>query len=272
MSIIAVIQMNSTDEVSVNLSSMGALMQEAVNQGAQLAVLPECFALMQRSRQQLYDSAEAFGAGPIQDGLSAVARRYGIWVVAGSLPLKSDHTERVYNSSLVFDHQGAPVARYDKIHLFDVSLATGEQYAESDYTAAGQSVCVVDTPAGSFGLSICYDLRFPEMYRKLVEQGAQILTVPSAFTVVTGKAHWRCLLRARAVENGCYVLAPAQTGTHVGGRITYGHSMIIDPWGRVLAELPQQVGVITARVDLDALQSMRTQLPCLHHRRPDLFV
>ena len=225
----------------------------------------EVFRLVQPSSQS------AANVGVIQEFLEQRSRELNTWIIAGSVPLKTADPNKVSNSLLVYDRQGEQVARYDKIFMFDVSLASGESYRESDYTRPGTSCEMVDTPVGKVGLSICYDLRFPEIYRKLVDLGAEVLVVPSAFSPTTGPGHWLPLLKARAIENSCFVVAPAQSGTHNGRRKTWGHTVIIDPWGEVISELETGWGVITADIDPERLQDVRRQLPSLEHRRPDLF-
>ncbi len=275
MTRVAAVQMTSGDDIDRNLAAAADYVEAAAAGGAQVVVLPECFALMPKNPQQLRECAEAHGTGKIQDYLAELSRRADLWIIAGTLPVRSDDHARTFNTLLVYDNHGANVARYDKIHLFDVDLPSGEQHRESDYTMAGSECVVCDTPAGVVGLTVCYDLRFPEMHRKLSGLDATSLVVPSAFTVSTGAAHWLPLLRARAIENCCYVIAPAQVGAHNSGRKTYGHSMIIDPWGEVLAQgdgwpdgAPQ---VLFAEIDNDKLKRIREQLPSLSHRRADLF-
>ena len=269
---IAAIQTTSGDEVDRNLAQAAGYVESAAAEGAQLVVLPECFALMPKTPQQLRACAEIHGAGKIQDFLKDLTRRTGLWIVAGTLPLRGDADDRrTFNSLLVYDDRGANVARYDKIHLFDVELPGGERHRESDYTLPGSRWVVRDTPVGMLGLTVCYDLRFPELYRKLSALGATCMVVPSAFTVSTGAAHWMPLLRARAIENCCHIIAPAQVGHHSSGRRTYGHSVIIDPWGEVLAERANDAGVLYADIDHDKLERIRAQMPSLAHRRADLF-
>lgn len=270
--LISAIQMNSTADVAANLATAGRLLAEARAAGAVLAALPENFAIMGARDTDKLAHAEPFGHGPIQDWLAATARQLGLWIVAGTVPVAVDGDPgRVWAASLVFDADGRQRARYDKIHLFDVDVpsATGERYRESRTIAHGDpsGFAVVDTPAGRLGLSVCYDLRFPELYRRLAAMGAEILCVPAAFTAKTGEAHWDILLRARAIENQCYVLAPGETGSHAGGRQTWGHSMIVGPWGEVLACREAGEGLATAAVDLAALRSLRAGFPNLSQRR-----
>jgi predicted amidohydrolase len=268
---IAAIQTSASDQIDKNLVLIRQQIEQAKSQGAELVVLPECFAFMQSSRAQLFESAEVDGSGKIQAFLSVTAKTLDIWIIGGSLPLQTLTAGKVSNTLLAYDNQGKRVARYDKIFLFDVSLSSGERYRESDYTEPGGSLEIMDSPVGKIGLSICYDLRFPEIYRKLTHMGAQLLVVPSAFSHTTGQYHWLPLLQARAIENLCYVIAPAQTGIHTSGRKTWGHTVIIDPWGKVLAELQTECGIVVVDVDLELLRRSREQLPSLKHCRPDLF-
>lgn len=264
----AAIQMTSGPDVGANLQEAASLLEEAAARGAALAVLPENFAFMGLSDRDKRQIAESPGEGPIQRFLSATARQLSLWVIAGTVPLRGDPEGRVAAASLVYDHQGHCVARYDKIHLFDVDLpARGEKYRESAHVAPGSEPRVVDTPLGRIGLSVCYDVRFPELYRALSAAGAQLLTVPSAFTAPTGRAHWESLLRARAIENLCYVVAPAQSGFHANGRETHGDSLIIDHWGRILARLPRGRGCVVADIDLERQSEVRASFPALMHRR-----
>lgn len=270
--IAAVIQMNSTAEVADNLRQARRLLEQAAVAGVKLAALPENFAIMGQSEQDKLRVAEAMGQGPIQSWLRQTARELDIWIVAGTVPLKLDAEARAAAACLVVDAHGECVARYDKIHLFDVDVpATAERpaevYRESATLAPGREPVVLDTPVGRLGLGICYDMRFPELFRQMVAQGAQLFCIPAAFTVPTGKAHWEVLLRARAIENLCYVLAPAQVGLHANGRDTYGHSMIVNAWGEVLGCQAQQPGVVTAPLDLDQLAELRRRFPVLTHRR-----
>ncbi|QQZ30420.1 carbon-nitrogen hydrolase family protein [Thiothrix subterranea] len=269
MALIAALQMAAGPNVPANLLEAGRLIKEAAARGAGMVVLPETFAMMGVADADKVKVAETFGEGPIQAFLSQQARKYGVWIIAGTIPIRSDDPARSYAASLMYDAKGKVVARYDKIHLFDVMLSENQEvYTESDTTMPGKTPVVVDTPFGKVGMSVCYDLRFPELYRRLSEQGAQILVVPAAFTELTGKAHWEVLLRARAIENLCYVVAPGQGGYHVSGRTTYGHSMIVDYWGRVRGVREKGAGVVLADIDLDALQQTRKTFPVLSHRCP----
>jgi nitrilase len=262
---VAVVQMQSGADVGVNLATAGRLLDAAAAAGAVLAVLPENFAAMTAGGVKRAH-AETAGDGPLQTALAVLARRCGVWLVAGTIPLQAA-AGRVRAACLVFDANGVQVARYDKVHLFDVDVPGGETHRESEATERGQDLSVVDTPVGRLGLSVCYDLRFPEQYRALVAQGATLFAVPAAFTATTGAAHWEVLLRARAIEDQCYVLAAAQHGEHPGGRRTHGDSMIVDPWGRVLARQTAGEGVVCADIDPAGLLGLRRSFPVLVHRR-----
>jgi deaminated glutathione amidase len=265
---LAAVQMSSGGDVAANLRAAAFALEQARAQQADVAVLPENFALMGAHERDKLAVAEADGQGPIQDFLAQTARALRLWIVAGTVPLRTANPERVAAACLVFDARGTRVARYDKIHLFDVDVPGGEAYRESATIASGAPhPAVVDTPAGPLGLSVCYDLRFPELFRRLVAAGAEILAVPSAFTAQTGAAHWEVLLRARAIENQCYVVAPGQWGAHPNGRRTWGHSLILDPWGRVLAQHGDGTGAIVAEAPREALQALRRGFPVLEHRR-----
>jgi nitrilase len=266
---IAAIQMNSTPHPAENLATAARLLREAAEAGAVLAVLPENFACMGAKETDKLAFAEPYGDGTIQRWLADTARALKLWIVAGTVPVAvPGDPGRVFAASLVYNSDGENVARYDKIHLFDVVLPNGEKYLESRTIAKVEpGYTVVDTPAGRLGLSVCYDLRFPELYRRLAEAGAEILSVPAAFTAKTGEAHWEILLRARAIENQCYVIAPGETGSHAGGRATWGHSMIVGPWGEVLAVREAGEGIALATVDLEKLRDLRTSFPNLAQRR-----
>src|SRR5215468_12068999 len=264
---VAAIQMTSGPEVAANLEQARVLLDEAAARGARLAALPENFSFMGLKDADKRAVAEADGSGPAQDFLAATARELRLWIVGGTVPLRAGADGRVAAASLVYDADGARVARYDKIHLFDVDIpGRAETYRESANVTPGTQTVVLDTPAGRLGLSVCYDVRFPELYRRLSASGAQLLSVPSAFTSPTGRAHWETLLRARAIENLCYVVAPAQSGFHPSGRETYGDSMIVDFWGRVLQRVPRGRGCAVAEVDLAAEASVRESFPALVHR------
>lgn len=267
MSILAAIQMASSPQLQTNLDDAAQRLAEAADKGARLAVLPENFAFLGAQEKDKLALAESFGQGKIQDFLAEQAQKQGLWLVGGTIPLKSPDARKVYASCLTFNPQGHCVGRYDKIHLFDVELPnSGEKYEESATILPGDSSLVLDTPFGRLGIIICYDLRFPELTRLLLSQGMEILALPAAFTAITGKAHWDILVRARAIENLCYVVAAAQGGYHVSGRSTYGHSMIVDPWGNVLAQHPNGGGVITAKCELAFLTQTRQHFPTIHHR------
>ncbi|MDD5177082.1 MAG: carbon-nitrogen hydrolase family protein [Sterolibacterium sp.] len=260
---IAAIQMISGPEVSANLDETGRLIAAAAAQGARLVALPEYFPLIGASDAERLAARESDGTGPIQAFLSETAQRHGIWLIGGSLPLKADDPAKLRNTCLVYDANGRRVARYDKIHLFGFTRGT-ESYNESLTIEPGGRVVAFDSPFGRIGLAICYDLRFPELFRAMGE--VDLLVVPSAFTETTGRAHWELLLRCRAVENQCYLLAAAQGGEHPSGRITHGNSMIVDPWGDVLARLDKGSGVVVAEMDMARLNEVRTSLPALQHR------
>ena len=265
MTRLAAIQMTSGSAVDANLTHAGRLLAEAAAQGAKFAVLPENFAIMAASDAERLAAGEAPGTGPIQDFLGDAAKRNDLWLVGGTIPLRSAGG-KVYAASLLYDNRGECVARYDKIHLFDVELGNGERYYESNGIEAGKTPVVVDTPAGRLGLSVCYDVRFPELYRRLLDAGAEIVVVPSAFTAFTGQAHWETLVRARAIENLLFVVAAAQTGRHPNGRETHGDSMIVDPWGEVLARRREGEGVVVAECDLARLRAVRKRFPSVAHR------
>ena len=233
-----------------------------------LAALPENFSIMGLSERDKLEVAEEHGTGPIQSWLERTARELSLWIIGGTIPLRVPQAGKVAAASLVIDSQGNSVARYDKMHLFDVDIPGREEsYRESATITPGNASLVVDTPIGRIGLGVCYDMRFPELFRQLVQQGAQVLSLPSAFTMPTGLAHWDVLLRARAIENLCYVLAPAQAGTHANGRETYGNAMIVNPWGEVLARASEGPGIALANVDLTDQGAIRARFPALTHRR-----
>ena len=265
---IAAIQMASGPVVQGNLMQVATLIKEASEKGADMVVLPESFAIMGQNEEQRVEIAEEEGQGLIQDTLSQLAANFGIWIVSGTIPLKTNDPKKSTASSIMIDDKGKQVARYDKIHLFDVVLEDdNEVYNESATTVPGSDIVVVDTPFGKIGMTVCYDLRFPKLYRKLIEQGAEILLIPSAFTELTGKAHWEPLLRARAIENLSYVVAPAQGGYHVNGKTTHGNSMMIDFWGKVCDRSSKGANVIMMNIDLQAQRQVRKNFPVLEHRK-----
>ncbi len=263
MHTVAAVQMISSPSVVDNLATARRLVAQAAAAGAQLVVLPEYWAIMGKQETDKLAHAEQPGSGPIQDGMAQMARQHGIWLIGGTLPLISGEEGKVLNTTLVYDPQGAPAGRYDKIHLFGFTRGT-ESYNESRTIVPGAQVRSIETPFGRVGLSICYDLRFPELYRAMGD--CALIVVPAAFTHTTGSAHWEVLLRARAIENQCYVLASAQGGLHPNGRRTWGHSMLIDPWGEVKAVLPEGEGVVSGEIDLLFLAGVRESLPALAHR------
>jgi len=269
VTIFAAIQMASGPQMTANLLLAGQLIGEAASRGARFIVLPENFGLMGVTEQDKLEVAEQAGDGPMQEFLAENARRYGVWICGGTVPLASPEPGRVFAASLIYNDRGQQVARYDKIHLFDVALPDAdERYNESETIKPGDHTVVVDTPFGAVGMAVCYDLRFPELFRELVDKGAEIIVVPAAFTDQTGKAHWDVLVRARAIENLAYVVAAAQGGYHVNGRTTYGHSMIVDPWGAVIDEADDhKPGVVAGETHLDCLRRVRQSFPVLQHRR-----
>ena len=269
MTAVAVIQMTSGPDIVANLEVAHSLLLAARNAGAELAALPENFAFLGRNDVDKRAVAEPEGGGPMYEFLATTARELGLWIVGGTVPLRATAggEARVCAASLVFDAAGNCVARYDKIHLFDVDLpAAGESYRESTHVVPGVTPQLVDTPIGKLGLAVCYDIRFPELFRLLAQRGAEVFVLPSAFTVPTGLAHWEVLLRARAIENLSAMIAPAQWGVHPNGRKTYGDSMIIDHWGQILARLPAGTGVVQANLDRDAQAERRRSFPSLEHR------
>ena len=260
---VAALQMASGPNVAGNLSEARRLIENAVTQGARLVVLPEFFSIMGMKEEDMVAAREQPGTGAMQTFLAEMARKHRIWVVGGSIPMEANAPNKIRNTCLVFDEKGEQVARYDKIHLFNLALGN-EHYNEANTIEAGNQVMVVDSPFGRIGLAICYDLRFPELFRAM--KNVDIVVLPAAFTSTTGKMHWETLVRARAIENLVYVIASAQGGYHVNGRETHGHSMIVDPWGRVLDELPRGSGVVVAEINPSYQASLRASLPALTHR------
>lgn len=264
MARIALVQMISSAKIAENLHHVEQYMLRAKREQADLVVLPENFAFMGMNDTDKFQVAEHFGHGPIQEKMSQLAKKFGLWIIAGTMPVKGMGT-KVRSSCIVYDAQGLSVARYDKIHLFDVRVSEHESHQESLSIERGNELVVVDTPVGKIGLTICYDLRFPELYQQLVSKGAQLFSIPSAFTAVTGLAHWEVLLRARAIENLSYVIAANQGGQHENGRQTYGHSMVIEPWGKVVVQQEIGAGLVTAEIDLQRLEQLRRHFPCADH-------
>ena len=271
MSKVAAIQMASGPNVKANLAEAEKLIKIAVQQAAELVVLPENFAIMGTAETDKVKIAEEFGSGLLQDFLKEQAIKRNIWLVGGTIPLRSAESGKVFAACLLYNPKGELAARYDKIHLFDVTIGdSDESYTESETITPGDKVVVVDTPFGRLGLAVCYDLRFPELFRVMVEQNMEICALPSAFTSLTGKVHWESLLRARSIENLSFIIAADQGGYHVGGRETHGDSMIIDPWGLVLNRLPHGTGVVVAHIDVAKLEHTRKMFPALEHKRFEL--
>lgn len=265
---IAAIQMASGTNVSANLTEAARLIRDAVIAGAQIVVLPENFAIMGMNEEDKVSICEPDGEGQVQNFLSEQASKNKVWIIGGTSPICTEDKNKVYAACLVYDDQGQRVSRYDKIHLFDVLIdESSETYTESETIQAGNTVTVVDSPFGKIGLAICYDLRFPELFRELAMQGAEMIVVPSAFTAITGKAHWEVLVRARAIENLCFVVASSQGGYHVNGRETHGNSMIVDPWGSVLDQLESGSGFVISEIDTENVKKVRQSFPALEHRK-----
>ncbi|MDP5240404.1 carbon-nitrogen hydrolase family protein [Uliginosibacterium sp. 31-16] len=260
---VAAVQLIAGPDVAANLREAASLIAEAAAQGAQLVLLPEYFALISADETAKIGIRETPGTGLIQTFLAETARRHAIWLIGGTLPLAASDADHVLNTSLVFNPQGEQVARYDKIHLFGFTRGS-ESYNEARTIEAGREIVTFDGPCGRVGLSVCYDLRFPELYRRMGE--VDLIVVPAAFTATTGSAHWEVLLRARAIENQCYVLASGQGGTHPSGRQTWGHSMLIDPWGEIVASMASGAGVVVGELDPQRTASVRESLPALKHR------
>jgi deaminated glutathione amidase len=264
---IACIQLNSGENIDVNIARVKHWVKKAAEQGASLIATPENTFYMDNpaiKQKMFYTQEEHAGV----KAAAELARQHKVWLLIGSAGIKIDDSGKTHNRSLLFDDSGKLVAQYDKIHLFDVEVGDGQTYRESAKVIPGSQAVMVATPHGKIGMTVCYDLRFPNLYRALAKAGAEILAVPSAFTQVTGEAHWHVLLRSRAIENGCYVIAPAQCGTHPGNRKTYGHSLIVDPWGEVLADGGTEEGFIVAEIDFEKVRKTRTNLPSLSHDRP----
>lgn len=266
----AAIQMVSVADVDSNLEAAGRLIREAADKGAELLVLPENFPFMGMQEQDKLGIREEFANGPIQQFLANQARTHGVWLIGGTIPLTASVPDRIRAASLLYDPAGKCCARYDKIHLFDVAVEERDEvYNESSTIEGGDSLVVARTPFGNIGMSVCYDLRFPELYRSMLARDVNIITVPSAFTWTTGNAHWESLLRARAVENLCYVIASNQGGKHINNRETWGHSLVMNPWGDVLSVVEEGEGVAIADIDIRQLEILREKFPTLKHRKPD---
>jgi deaminated glutathione amidase len=264
----AVLQMTSGIDPAANAAAIVEAVRQAAGQGADMLFTPEMAGYLDRNRARAAETLRSEADDPVLATVREAAARHGLWVHLGSLPLRQeDGDERWANRSFVIDSKGEIRARYDKIHLFDVDLATGESWRESAVYRPGEKVVAVDTPWGRMGLSVCYDLRFPDLYRALTNAGVTMLLVPAAFTVPTGQAHWHVLLRARAIEAGCFVIAPAQTGRHEDGRETYGHSLVIDPWGDILLDMEEKAGLALADIDLSRVEDVRGRVPAIANRR-----
>ena len=267
---VACIQTNSSDDIDANIAVVGAMVREAHGQGAKLVALPEnvfCMEAPGSAARQMFTAENHPGIAATR----AWAKELGVWILIGSLAVKIDESGKRVNRSLLIDDRGELICHYDKIHLFDVTLSNGEIYSESAKMLFGGKAVLAETPWGNLGLTVCYDVRFPNLYRSLAKAGADIIAVPAAFTAFTGNLHWHVLLRARAIENGCYIIAPAQAGTHPGGRQTYGHSLIVDPLGLVVAEKPDGVGVLLADIDRKHVDDARRMIPSLQHDRDFSF-
>ncbi len=265
---VSAIQMVSTENVQDNLVVTAEYIKKAAYEGSRLVVLPENFAIIGKTTQDKVHVKENFGQGPIQDFLAEKAAQYGIWLVGGTIPLVANDENKVRAACLVYNDAGELAGRYDKIHLFDVTLQDGNEcYKESETIEAGNQPLVIKTPFGCLGVGVCYDLRFPEQFRQMLDLGMDILALPSAFTAYTGRSHWKVLLRARAIENLCYVIASAQGGRHPDGRETYGNSMVLDPWGNVMAQYAMGNGLVSAEISRHRVQSIRNNLPALSHRQ-----
>lgn len=266
---VAAVQMASGPNVTGNLDEAARHIGTAARQGAKLVALPEFFAMMGAADEDVLAIAETPGSGPIQDFLAGQSSQHKVWLLGGTIPLTREGTTKVRAASCLYDDQGRCVARYDKMHLFDVIVEGDAKrtYSESRLVEPGNDVVVAATPFGRLGLAACYDLRFPELFRIMAIQGIELLALPSAFTAMTGKAHWEPLIRARAIENCCYVIAPAQGGIHLSGRETHGDTMVVDPWGTVLSRLPKGRGVIVADIDLEKIKHLRKTFPVIDHIR-----
>jgi len=260
--------MCSSNLVDENLAITEKLISEASDNGAQLIVLPEMFAIMGEKAADKVAIAEKYGDGEIQSFLSRCAKQYNVWIVGGTIPIQCNDKNKIRAACIVYNNTGDAVARYDKIHLFDVTVSETESYRESDTTEPGDSIVVIDTPVGKLGLAVCYDVRFPSLFTELMNRGAEIIALPSAFTVKTGEAHWHLLTRARAVDTFCYVIGSAQVGMHANGRQTYGHTLIVEPWGTIVSEITEKkTGIAYADIDLKKLYDIRNSIPVKNHRK-----
>ena len=265
---IACIQIASGPNLEANLLEVSKYIEKSKQSGANIVVLPENFAMISKDDSMYLGIKEQLGSGRIQDYISNEARKYNIWIIAGTIPIKSKVEGKVYSCCIVFNNKGGIVSSYNKVHLFDVDIVeTNEKYRESDYFLNGDDVTYVDTPFCRIGLAVCYDLRFPELFRKLSKENIDLVCMPAAFTSFTGKAHWEYLIKARAIENLIYFAASAQGGYHVSGRETYGHSMIVNPWGETLDVIKNKSGVIISTIDINSLKKLRKNFPCLEHKK-----
>jgi predicted amidohydrolase len=255
---VAAIQMCSSHKVEENLEVVERLISQAFEQGAVLAVLPEMFVLFGKSEKDRISIKEPYGSGVIQDFISKLAQKYSMWIVAGSMPISSDYSNKIRAACIVYNHEGKQIARYDKIHLFDVTLSDTEIYKESETIEPGSDITVIDTPIGRLGLGVCFDLRFPDHFQQLSNQGVEVIAVPSAFTVKTGAAHWKLLARSRAIDTFSYLIGSCQGGTHMNGRKTYGHSLIVSPWGEIIEEIETPgAGLIVSEINLEYVYEIR---------------
>lgn len=262
--------MNSGISIAENMEQATKLIEQAAAQGAQLAITPENTCHLRSAPKDKLEAAPLEEAHPMISHFAGLAKKLNIWLIAGSICVRVSDTHMA-NRCYAFSNEGKTVGTYDKIHLFDVDLPNGERFRESDTVAAGNKPVVVQTPWGGIGLTICYDVRFPKLYRALAKAGADILIVPAAFAALTGRAHWEVLLRARAIENGCFVLAAGQTGVHENGRLTHGHSLVVNPWGQVVADGGEDIGIVLHEIDLTEVQTARHAIPALKHEKEIAF-
>ncbi|OGT30676.1 MAG: hypothetical protein A3E87_06865 [Gammaproteobacteria bacterium RIFCSPHIGHO2_12_FULL_35_23] len=268
MTKIAAIQLCSTNDLNKNLQTAACLIKEAAQTGAKLAVLPEMFPLLGTDPKELLAIKENYGTGKIQDFLKEQAINNNLWIAGGTIPLSSAQSNKVFAACIIYNNLGHQVACYNKIHLFDVVISEKEFYKESTVTEPGNTLVVIDSPIGKLGIAVCYDIRFPSLFTSLLNLGAEVFAIPTAFTVKTGIAHWHTLTRARAIENLCYVVGACQFGTHANGRQTYGHSLIVEPWGQIIQEIQEpRTGIVCAEIDLAYLHKLRASLPTQKHQR-----